>query len=88
MENSIMNLANGLHIDGVHELVYTQSYDALILLHGKLVHITITNPDTLNDFTELVRRGINTWVDAPVLMKELADLITVGHIQQDYKNQQ
>lgn len=33
---------------------------------------------------QMVHRATNLWPDAPPEIKELADLITVGHIQQNY----
>ena len=38
-------------------------------------------------FKELVQRGASLNPDLAPSMKELADLVTVGHIQQDYQSQ-
>lgn len=38
-------------------------------------------------FKELVQRAVNCWDKAPVSVLEFADLVTVGHIQQDYQRQ-
>ena len=43
--------------------------------------------DSIPHFRELVQRGSNLWPDAPPEIKELADLITIGKIQQDYRSQ-
>jgi len=41
----------------------------------------------LEAIKQMVHRAVNTWPDAPPEIKELADLVTVGHVQQDYKSQ-
>jgi len=38
-------------------------------------------------FRDLVQRAMNTWADAPAELKEFADLLLDGKIQQDYKSQ-
>lgn len=38
-------------------------------------------------FQELIQRGGNLWPDAPPAMKEFIDVVTVGHVQQDYFQQ-
>ena len=50
------------------------------------LHIEIA-PGAIPDFTKLVRRGSNTWDAAPVAVKQLVDILTVGHIQQNYAAQ-
>ena len=38
-------------------------------------------------FKDLIQRGASLNPDLAPSMKELADLVTVGHIQQDYQSQ-
>lgn len=38
-------------------------------------------------FQELVQRGANLWPDAPPSIKEFADKVTIGHVQQNYQEQ-
>lgn len=38
-------------------------------------------------FKELVQRGANLWPDAPPEIKEFADRVTTGRVQQDYRAQ-
>lgn len=38
-------------------------------------------------FKSLVQRAMNTWADAPPELKEFADLILDGKVQQDYHSQ-
>jgi NTP pyrophosphatase (non-canonical NTP hydrolase) len=42
---------------------------------------------SISAFKELVHRATNLWPDAPAEIKEFADMITVGHVQQDYHTQ-
>lgn len=41
--------------------------------------------ESLKGFQELVQRGTNLWPDAPVEIKEFADLVTSGQVMQDYR---
>lgn len=50
------------------------------------VTVNIT-PEDVPHFKELVQRGANLWPDAPPSIKEFADNVTVGHVQQDYRSQ-
>lgn len=36
------------------------------------------------DFKNLIQRGINLWPDASPTMKSIADIITIGTVQQNY----
>lgn len=49
--------------------------------------IVIDNHIDIGDFKKLIQRGANLWPDAPASIKGFADLITVGHVQQDYASQ-
>jgi len=49
--------------------------------------ITIDRHESWENLVELVQRGANLWPDAPAEIKEFADMVTVGHIQQDYRSQ-
>lgn len=42
-------------------------------------------PKSVAEFTELIRRGSNTWDAGSPAIQEFSDLIRVGHIQQTYK---
>jgi len=46
-----------------------------------IIWATKTHVDAIK---QMVHRAVNLWPDAPPEIKELADLITVGHIQQNY----
>lgn len=50
-------------------------------------NIVIDTQDSMNAFKKLVQRATNLWPDATPEIKEFADLITVGTVQQDYKAQ-
>jgi hypothetical protein len=61
-----------------------------------MIHVTRTNDQTYvivveplaaEVFQELVQRATNLWPDAPPIVKEFADVITTGHILQDYHSQ-
>lgn len=45
--------------------------------------IRITN-ESIYDFKALIRRGLNTWDDAPPELKQLGDLLDHGHVLQTY----
>ena len=47
----------------------------------------IDQSEDMESFKSLIQRGANLWPDAPASIKGFADLITVGHIQQDYAAQ-
>lgn len=49
--------------------------------------IIIDQSEDLDSFKKLIQRGANLWPDAPASIKGFADIITVGHIQQDYSAQ-
>jgi hypothetical protein len=56
----------------------------------KLSHpeiLVFETPEDFNSFKVLVNRGANLWPDAPVEVKELADILTQGRILQDYLSQ-
>jgi len=45
---------------------------------------SFNSPEAVGAFKELVQRGSNLWPDAPPVIKEFADVITTGSVQQDY----
>jgi hypothetical protein len=47
----------------------------------------VIEPRMRKAFNEMVQRGTNLWPDAHPVIKELADIITVGVIQQNYQEQ-
>ena len=49
--------------------------------------VLITTAKEWKAFQELIQRGANLWPDAPPEIKEFADKVTVGHVQQDYYQQ-
>lgn len=51
---------------------------------NKLIEVT---PASWKQFQELIQRGGNLWPDAPPAIKEFIDVVTVGHVQQDYFQQ-
>ena len=51
-----------------------------------IINITVTK-ESIPAFQELVHRATNLWPDAPPEIKEFADVITNGHILQDYYGQ-
>lgn len=55
---------------------------------GKSYHYVIVSAETWPQFQELVQRGANLWPDAPPAIKEFADLVTTGKVQQDYRAQE
>lgn len=48
-----------------------------------LVLIQISEGE-IEAFKHLVQRAMNTWQDAPLSMREFADILLVGHVRQDY----
>lgn len=66
-------------------ITYTRKSEFTVIkkLDGRLI-IEIT-PESVAEFTELVRRGSNTWDAGSPAIQEFSDLIRVGHIQQAYK---
>jgi hypothetical protein len=46
-------------------------------------HIAITE-DSIESFTKMVNRALNTWDEAPKDLKELGDMLVHGKILQDY----
>lgn len=50
-------------------------------------HIVIIDDSIWPEFQKLIARGLHTWDQAYPDIKELGDLITVGHVQQDYQGQ-
>ena len=48
-------------------------------------HISITS-ESIEDFTKMVNRALNTWDEAPKDLKELGDMLVHGKILQDYSN--
>lgn len=53
---------------------------------GTSLRIYINQSD-VSAFRELIQRGANLWPDAPPAMKQFADLVTTGHILQDYSTE-
>lgn len=51
------------------------------------LQIRVTGLRSIGHFQELVHRATNLWPDAPPEVKEFADMVTVGHVQQDYQGQ-
>lgn len=49
--------------------------------------LRIEGTEDIAAFMQLIQQGSNLMPDLPASMKELSDLITVGHIQQDYRSQ-
>lgn len=49
--------------------------------------VNVIGVQAWKDFQELVHRATNLWPDAPAHIKEFADMVTVGHVQQDYQGQ-
>lgn len=49
--------------------------------------IIISGSESVRRFKELVQRGTNLWPDAHPEVKEFADRVTVGHVQQKYHEQ-
>jgi hypothetical protein len=52
------------------------------------IDIQIIGADSVNRFRELVHRAVNLWPDAHPEIKEFADLVTEGRVQQDYSKQE
>jgi hypothetical protein len=54
-----------------------------------VVHTTVivVSPSSQQMFQELVQRATNLWPDAPPEIKEFADVITNGHVLQNYWSQ-
>lgn len=48
------------------------------------IHISVTS-DSLDNFTKLIYRSLNTWDTAPAELKDLGDMLTHGYITQDHK---
>jgi hypothetical protein len=46
-------------------------------------HIAITE-ESMESFTKMVNRALNTWDDAPKDLKELGDMLVHGRVLQDY----
>jgi hypothetical protein len=46
--------------------------------------IVVTGEASVKRFAEIVQRGTNLWPDAHPEVKEFADKVTVGHVQQAY----
>jgi hypothetical protein len=44
-------------------------------------------PELREAFAAMVHRAANLWPDAPAAIKEFADMVTEGKIQQDYQKQ-
>lgn len=51
------------------------------------ITVIIEGERSVAAFKELVQRGTNLWPDAIPEIKRAADLVTVGHVQQDYESQ-
>lgn len=49
--------------------------------------ITVTGDADIAAFKQLIQRGANLWPDAPPEIKEFADLVTTGQVQQNYRAQ-
>ena len=49
--------------------------------------VVVGGEGSIARFRELVQRGTNLWPDAHPEVKEFADKVTVGHVQQDYQQQ-
>jgi hypothetical protein len=49
--------------------------------------IQVSGAESVARMRELVQRGTNLWPDAHPEIKEFADKVTVGHVQQDYQSQ-
>lgn len=56
---------------------------AISVIAGDTLVIVVSSK-SVKDFKQMVHRATNLWPDAPPEIKELADLITVGYIQQNY----
>lgn len=54
---------------------------------GPALDVYITSAESVTRFKELVHRATNLWPDAHPEIKEFADKVTVGHVQQDYHQQ-
>jgi hypothetical protein len=50
------------------------------------LHISVTTPNSLANFTQLVNRALNCWDEAPKELKELGDLLTHGRVTQEYRD--
>lgn len=46
--------------------------------------IIVVDKNSAEAFKELVHRGTNLWPDAPPEVKEFSDIITNGHVLQNY----
>lgn len=49
--------------------------------------VVIVDSDSIERFRDLIQRGVNLFPDAHPEIKEFADVITNGHILQDYYGQ-
>lgn len=54
---------------------------------GAAMVVFINGLDSIARFKELVHRATNLWPDAHPEIKEFADKVTVGHVQQRYYEQ-
>ncbi len=50
------------------------------------IQLSVTTPNSLANFTQLVNRALNCWDEAPKELKELGDMLTHGRITQEYKD--
>ncbi len=69
------------------EALYNSNYTIAVYkhsVHGVSIDI---KPELLPAFLDLVQRAMNTWADAPPELKEFADLLLDGKVQQDYHSQ-
>ncbi len=66
------------------ESVYHKSEQATLTIYPN-GHLELTiRKELAEEFKQLVQRGSNLYPDSSPAIKELADLITLGRIQQDY----
>jgi hypothetical protein len=49
--------------------------------------VVLVDEESVPAFREMVQRATNLWPDAPPEIKEFADMVTVGHVQQKYEVQ-
>jgi len=63
----------------------TQEYLVEVIEDGNIK--VMIGPSTQEAFKQLVTRGAGLWPDAPIAIKEIADLVTNGKLMQDYRGQ-
>lgn len=72
------------YVNNRDKIEYTLGSEITIISKPDGTTVIEIKPEMMHQFTELVRRGANTWDAAVPAIQELRDILLVGQIQQDY----